>query len=903
MPHSESALVNFGKEGLAASVPREKDSDQSFLQTFTGIVQRLLGYRQPSSAASNEDKDGGERCVDSSHYQILHPTLQYPVTSTAKLEALSIRSGGPQQPVVLSPVAKSMVSSAAQSIVSAVVEHQPRRDALVLPIPERFAQRDDSGEPLVTVSRLDAQTAPLVATIGGRLLNNTLSMMFASPMLLAQCFLSSSPNAPLGMDMAAAVTFFSSTRESADHWVELSDGISEIELRLRRDVRGGSKSALARATAVIALHLSMQSRTSESKDASVLMARVTRLVVGLAYPDVAAASSSGSVHGWYSRFVHDSNMRQQWIAWWARVPAIVARQWGSVLLADALSSVERLLSGLTSDLAIASRLAGGDNALKWVGALELLRLISDANDCLCNFQLDFGARLPWLGEDDSIEPSEFYSPAILKHFGLERELLRWIDNMRFRLGPAHGWHYLRDKWAEENIISPFMYPFLFDLDAKMRLLVIEVHGRMAQRYLSAHDRQAELVQHQRMLNIDAYAEQQVRQDDAPEWPLLTSSRLAVSNAGSPYLVLSVRRSQLMQDVMDSLLGDKAGMSRARFPLKVRFVESGEDGVDMGGVQKEMFALVLPLLLAPERGLFVHADDSDGGYLWPNAASDCPLSEFEAVGTLLGVAFANGVSLDSATAPLAPLLVSQLAFGSHSTAKLPLDALLTRVEGSFPALVSGLRSLLDWDEPTQGRIEDVFCRAFEISTAGLGTVPLVANGASIEVTGANRQHYVRRYLEYVGYEQAQAQTTALRRGFARAADGIVFRMVRASELVKWLCVDSDQTIDVSELERVATYDDEYTAEHEVVRRFWSVVRSLSQAHLRNLLGFVTASNRLPLGGYDNITFVVQRNGPDSDRLPTALTCFGRLLLPAYEDGEKMRQRLLTAIENSSGFGLV
>lgn len=34
--------------------------------------------------------------------------------------------------------------------------------------------------------------------------------------------------------------------------------------------------------------------------------------------------------------------------------------------------------------------------------------------------------------------------------------------------------------------------------------------------------------------------------------------------------------------------------------------------------------------------------------------------------------------------------------------------------------------------------------------------------------------------------------------------------------------------------------------------------------RKLLFFVTASDRVPVGGLKELTFVVQRNGPDSDR---------------------------------------
>lgn len=50
--------------------------------------------------------------------------------------------------------------------------------------------------------------------------------------------------------------------------------------------------------------------------------------------------------------------------------------------------------------------------------------------------------------------------------------------------------------------------------------------------------------------------------------------------------------------------------------------------------------------------------------------------------------------------------------------------------------------------------------------------------------------------------------------------------------------------------------------------------------------------------DPIFFLKKNN-----RLPTALTCFSRLLLPEYASRQKLRDRLITAIENTKGFGLV
>jgi ubiquitin-protein ligase E3 A len=52
----------------------------------------------------------------------------------------------------------------------------------------------------------------------------------------------------------------------------------------------------------------------------------------------------------------------------------------------------------------------------------------------------------------------------------------------------------------------------------------------------------------------------------------------------------------------------------------------------------------------------------------------------------------------------------------------------------------------------------------------------------------------------------------------------------------------------------------------------------------------------------LNIVIQRNGGDSTRLPTALTCFSRLLLPEYADEQKLRERVMLAIEHGKGFGL-
>ncbi len=49
-------------------------------------------------------------------------------------------------------------------------------------------------------------------------------------------------------------------------------------------------------------------------------------------------------------------------------------------------------------------------------------------------------------------------------------------------------------------------------------------------------------------------------------------------------------------------------------------------------------------------------------------------------------------------------------------------------------------------------------------------------------------------------------------------------------------------------------------------------------------------------------MIQRDGPDSGKLPTSHTCFNTLLLPEYANRGKMENLLKLAILNSEGFGL-
>lgn len=89
---------------------------------------------------------------------------------------------------------------------------------------------------------------------------------------------------------------------------------------------------------------------------------------------------------------------------------------------------------------------------------------------------------------------------------------------------------------------------------------------------------------------------------------------------------------------------------------------------------------------------------------------------------------------------------------------------------------------------------------------------------------------------------------------------------------------------------------------MIQDFWSVLHELSLKDKKKFLFFVTGCDRAPVGGLSKLKFIIQRNEPDTDRLPTSHTCFNVLLLPEYNSRAKLQDRLMVAIHNAQGFGL-
>ncbi|KAH8887694.1 hypothetical protein GQ53DRAFT_809004 [Thozetella sp. PMI_491] len=396
----------------------------------------------------------------------------------------------------------------------------------------------------------------------------------------------------------------------------------------------------------------------------------------------------------------------------------------------------------------------------------------------------------------------------------------------------------------------------------------------------------------------------------------------LKTASSRYLILEINRDNVITDAFDQLWRrEERELMR---PLKVHLGESdGEEGFDSGGVQQEFFRLAVSEALDPNYGAFTVDDRTRMTWFQPGSCE--PEWKFELVGLLVSLALYNGLTLPITL----PKAFYRKLLGEPVTE-------LHHIADGWPDLASGLTKLVEWDEK-DGLVEDVFARTYEFSVSMFGfpvtremkPAPPSLSGTSKEagddswpqfgqngipgtlvdgpeeeaplVTKANRNAYVSDYIRYLTDVSVRPQFEAFARGFRTCLHPKSLTLLTAPLLQS--LVEGVQEIDIAELKRYARYVG-WDASHRTVRDFWSIVRKYDDTMKRKLLEFVTASDRVPVGGIKNLQFVVQKNGEEEGtggHLPTAYTCYGTLLLPEYRDKEVLRERMAMALENAQGFG--
>jgi len=109
----------------------------------------------------------------------------------------------------------------------------------------------------------------------------------------------------------------------------------------------------------------------------------------------------------------------------------------------------------------------------------------------------------------------------------------------------------------------------------------------------------------------------------------------------PYLILRVRRDNLIRDTLLQISALHSQQEDLKKPLKVIF--KGEEGIDEGGVQKEFFQLIVRQMFDLNYGMFTC--DEESRCFWFSATALENAREFNLIGKVFGLAIYNSVILD------------------------------------------------------------------------------------------------------------------------------------------------------------------------------------------------------------------------------------------------------------------
>jgi len=373
-------------------------------------------------------------------------------------------------------------------------------------------------------------------------------------------------------------------------------------------------------------------------------------------------------------------------------------------------------------------------------------------------------------------------------------------------------------------------------------------------------------------------------------------RREIPNMGMLFLNLKVRRSHLVSDSLDEIAAKKNDLKK-----KLRVSFEGEPGLDLGGLTKEWFLLLIRKIFREEYGMFTYNNKVRSW--WFNSASTETEQEFNLLGVLMGLAVYNGINLDIRL-PLCcyKKLLSPAVVPFHNPhAPVGIATLsLEDLSDVNPELAHGLKELLSYE----GDVENDLCQTFQISYKSYGVVvtkDLKKNGSQIPVTNENREEYVKSYINYILNKSIYKQFYAFYHGFHSVCASNALILLRPEEVEVLVC--GDPNLDIEALQRVTIYDG-FTKHDTIIRRFWDVVMAFSLQLKKKLLLFTTGSDRVPAGGMSEMKFKITRmDVVNSEKmLPMAHTCFNQLILPTYRSKKVLKQKLIVAISNSEGFGI-
>ncbi|XP_016068005.1 PREDICTED: E3 ubiquitin-protein ligase HECW1 [Miniopterus natalensis] len=360
--------------------------------------------------------------------------------------------------------------------------------------------------------------------------------------------------------------------------------------------------------------------------------------------------------------------------------------------------------------------------------------------------------------------------------------------------------------------------------------------------------------------------------------------------GPGKIKLIIRRDHLLEGTFNQVMA-YSRKELQRNKLYITFV--GEEGLDYSGPSREFFFLLSQELFNPYYGLFEYsANDTYTVQISPMSAFvENHLEWFRFSGRILGLALIHQYLLDAFfTRPFYKALL-----------RLPCDL------SDLEYLDEEFHQSLQWMK--DNNITDILDLTFTVNEEVFGQVTereLKSGGANIQVTEKNKKEYIERMVKWRVERGVVQQTDALVRGFYEVIDSRFVSVFDARELE--LVIAGTAEIDLNDWRNNTEYRGGYHDGHLVIRWFWAAVEHFNNEQRLRLLQFVTGTSSVPYEGFAALRgsnglrrFCIEKWGKITS-LPRAHTCFNRLDLPPYPSYSMLYEKLLTAVEETSTFGL-
>jgi len=341
---------------------------------------------------------------------------------------------------------------------------------------------------------------------------------------------------------------------------------------------------------------------------------------------------------------------------------------------------------------------------------------------------------------------------------------------------------------------------------------------------------------------------------------------AASQQNTPVVLVNVRPDHMLKDIAEKLW---ATHNQLNPNFSVHF--KGEDGIDAGALTTAMYVRFIKEAFSANSGLFEIG--SCGKYL-PVAIDhldDQKLLFYRAV----GIALAR-ILIDE-RAVIVPLTLSVFKF------------LL-----GAPDYEMG--DLEQFDSQKCRNLSQLLSTNSDCSMYGFEQVGEHAK----EVTEANKDSFVKKYIQWELMGSRMAPLLALREGFECFGENITPLLRNLTCIDLKMLLSGSEDLDPNLVLKRLKFS-KFPPKSKTPSLLRQVIETFPSKKLMQFLNFVTAQETLPLASNERQIEVKYVKG-GSGRLPESHACFWQLLLTDYDTYHELRKDLLTAIENGTQFTL-